>query len=56
MMSPTHAAALADRLAAAGYTLAEATDRLGPEATDALGRNTSLAARDALGEATDPQA
>ena len=53
MLSRTHAAALADRLRAAGYNLADTTGRLGSEATDALARNTTLAARDALGDADD---
>lgn len=56
MLERAHAAALADRLRSAGYTLEEVTDRLGPEATDALARNTTFAARDVLGRATDPQA
>ncbi len=56
MLDRAHAARLADRLRSAGYTLEEVTDRLGPEAADALARNTTLAARDALGDATDPQA
>lgn len=56
MLDRPVSAALADRLRAAGYTLEEVTDRLGPEATDALARNTTLAARDALGDAADAQA
>ena len=56
MLDRVHAAALADRLRSAGYTLEEVTDRLGAEATDALARNTTLAARDALGDAADAQA
>jgi SAM-dependent methyltransferase len=56
MLSRPDAAALADRLRAAGYTLADVTDRLGDAATDALARNTTLAARDALGDADDAQA
>lgn len=56
MLDRTQSAALADRLRAAGFTLEGVTERLGPEAVDALARNTTLAARDALGVATDPQA
>ena len=56
MLDRVHAAALADRLRSAGYTLEEVTDRLGAEATDALARNTTLAARNALGDAADAQA
>ena len=56
MLDRVHAAALADRLRSAGYTLEDVTDRLGAEATDALARNTTLAARDALGDAADAQA
>lgn len=56
MLSRTDAAALADRLRDAGFTFADTTDRLGPEATDALARNTTFAARDALGDAVDTQA
>lgn len=62
---PTHAvtihnsgvaSALAHRLSAADYTLDAVTDRLGEAAVAALARNTTIAARDALGDADDPQA
>ncbi len=56
MLNRDQSATLADSLRSAGYTLEEVTDRLGREATDALTRNTTLAARDALGGADDPQA
>lgn len=56
MLDSTDAHALAGRLADAGYTLEETTGRLGDAAVGALARNTTLAARDALGEATDAQA
>lgn len=50
------AAALARHLTDAGYTLDAVTDRIGEAATAALARNTTLATRDALGDASDPQA
>ena len=56
MLDRTHATALADSLRSAGYILEAVTDRLGTEAVDALARNTTRAARDALGDARDPQA
>ena len=56
MQPPTDAPALARRLTDAGYTLDAVTDRIGEAATAALARNTTLATRDALGDASDPQA
>ncbi|HHU39949.1 MAG TPA: methyltransferase [Propionibacterium sp.] len=56
MLDRAQASALADHLRSAGYTLEDVSDRLGSEATDALARNTTVAARDALGGADDPQA
>lgn len=56
MHTPDQAAALAVRLRDAGYTIDAVMTRLGEVALAALGRNTTLAARDALGDATDPQA
>lgn len=56
MTTPHHASDLAARLADAGYTVDAVTARLGTAAMAALSRNTTLAARDALGAATDPQA
>ncbi len=56
MLDHARALDLADRLRDAGYTLDAVTDRLGQAATDALGRNTTFAARDALGAADDRQA
>lgn len=53
---PRPAAALARRLTDAGYTLDAVTDRIGAAATAALARNTTVAARAALGDATDAQA
>ncbi|MFV0407695.1 MAG: methyltransferase [Propioniciclava sp.] len=47
---------LAIRLTAAGYTVDAVAERLGERAMAALSRNTTRAARDALGDATDPQA
>ncbi len=44
------------RLRAAHYTLDAVTDRLGPAAAAGLARNTTFAASDALGSASDPQA
>lgn len=56
MPRPADAAALARHLTDAGYTLDAVTDRIGATATAALARNTTLAARDVLADATDPQA
>ena len=56
MLHATDAHALAGRLADAGYTLEATTERLGDAAVAALARNTTPAARDALGDATDAQA
>ena len=50
------ASALAHRLSTADYTLDAVTDRLGEAATAALARNTTLAAREVLGDADDAQA
>lgn len=47
---------LSARLVESGYTLDAVTNRLGEVAIAALSRNTTLAARDALAGATDPQA
>lgn len=47
---------LRDDLAGAGYTLDAVSDRLGEAALAGLGRNSSVAASRALGEADDPQA
>ena len=56
MLEKNDALALADRLTDAGYTLEATSERVGPAALDALARNATFAARDALGDATDPQA
>ena len=56
MLDRAQAQTLSHRLADVGYTLDATTDRLGDRATAALGRNTTLAARDALGLADDAQA
>lgn len=56
MLDATAAHALAGHLADAGYTLEATTARLGDSGVSALARNTTLAARDALGDAADPQA
>ncbi|MDO5534936.1 MAG: methyltransferase [Propionibacteriaceae bacterium] len=56
MLNRDAARALATRLAGAGYTLDGVTARLGTRGTDALARNTTLAARDALGSDADAQA
>lgn len=56
MFDNVDAPVLAQRLRDAGYTLEAVVDRIGPAAADALARNTTLAARDALGSATDAQA
>lgn len=56
MLSRAHAERLADRLRGVGYTLEAVTDRIGPEPTAALARNTTVAAARALGADADPQA
>ncbi|MBK8462009.1 MAG: methyltransferase [Nigerium sp.] len=56
MLSRAHAERLAERLRSVGYTLGAVTDRIGPESTAALARNTTVAAARALGTDTDPQA
>ncbi|MFZ0530355.1 MAG: methyltransferase [Propionicimonas sp.] len=56
MLTDSAIAALRSDLLAADYTLGSVSDRLGPTALAALARNSSLAARRVLGEATDPQA
>ncbi len=47
---------LRDDLLAAGYTLEAVSDRLGDAALAGLGRNTTVAALRAIGDADDPQA
>lgn len=56
MLAPADVARLRADLLAADYTLTGVSDRLGTAALEALGRNTTAAARRALGEAKDPQA
>lgn len=55
-LSPPDLAALRADLLRSDYTFDQVTDRLGPVATEALGRNSSFAVRRALGESDDPQA
>ncbi len=47
---------LADRLARADYSVDAVADRLGPDGQAGLGRNTTVAVRDALGADCDAQA
>lgn len=56
MLERNRARRLGQHLADVGYTLEAVTDRLGEQGTAALARNTTLAARDALAGASDPQA
>lgn len=55
-LTSSQLAGLAERLREAGYTLDPVLDRLGDAANEALLRNSTLAAEDALGSGRDPQA
>ncbi len=56
MLAPADVARLRADLLAAEYTLSQVSERLGDVALEALGRNTTAAARRVLGTASDPQA
>ena len=56
MLTPPAIDRLRDELLGAGYTLEGVQQRLGEAALAALGRNSAVAALDALGQAADPQA